>query len=102
MARLIDADKLEFEPDHWGGANGVLCLGKSGGRTMAMILAALKAMVANAPTVDAAPVVHGRWDKCGNCSACGKNFYDGIDADIWSCYEPPFCPNCGAKMNKEN
>ena len=53
------------------------------------------------PAADVAPVRHGEWRDFGICSNCGKNIYDGIDADIWSCYEPPYCPNCGAKM-KEN
>lgn len=43
---------------------------------------------------------HGKWDDEGNCSVCGKNVYDDIDADIWSRYVPPFCPNCGAKMDE--
>lgn len=42
---------------------------------------------------------HGKWDDKGNCSACGKNVYDDMNADIWSRYTPPFCPNCGAKMD---
>ena len=56
--------------------------------------------VVNAPTVDAAPVTHGRW--------C----YDGavsVDAHCWICGEQvpvwmmkyPYCPNCGAKMDLE-
>lgn len=57
-------------------------------------------MIALAPDADVAPVVHGYWDGNGNCSACGKNIYKDMDADVWSCYEPPYCPNCGAKMNK--
>jgi hypothetical protein len=52
------------------------------------------------PTVDAVEVVHGRWDGNGNCSACGKNIYKDMDADMWSCYEPPYCPNCGADMRE--
>lgn len=58
-------------------------------------------MINHAPTVEAAPVVHGRWDHNGNCTACNTNMYNDIDADFWSSYEPPYCPNCGAKMNLE-
>lgn len=53
------------------------------------------------PAADVAPVVHGEWINLGVCSNCGKNIYDGIDADIWSRYEPPYCPNCGAKMKED-
>ena len=45
---------------------------------------------------------HGKWNDKGNCSACGKNVYDDMNADIWSRYAPPFCPNCGAKMQEGN
>lgn len=57
----------------------------------------------SAPTVDAAPVVHGRWEflgpnrlikgcLCGTCSAC----------KVRSKYieTPALCPNCGAKMDR--
>ena len=53
------------------------------------------------PTVDAVEVVHGRWidniDENGylcnawrKCSACGGLNYSK---------RPPYCPNCGAKMD---
>lgn len=54
----------------------------------------------DAPTVDAAPVVHGRWIEIRN----GKGELDG-----WihtrcgrSTFEAsPYCPKCGAKMEWE-
>ena len=52
--------------------------------------------VEDAPTVDAVPVVHGRWEKFGYdfcCSACGVyqcGHYIGMTN---------YCPNCGAKMD---
>lgn len=78
-------------------------------------------VIIEAPTVDAVPVVHGRWvwdiETHGNpmycidedfgyrCSEC-KVWADeyGVDGDIYE--EPPthilhFCPNCGAKMDSE-
>lgn len=55
--------------------------------------------IAEAPTVDAAPVVYGRWDKNGICTVCGypiptDSKYDFIDED--DCF---FCYHCGAKMD---
>ena len=56
------------------------------------------------PTVDAEPVVHGKWDdesvafyrKCSECGCCvewdKKPFLYGIG-------EYNYCPNCGAKMD---
>lgn len=57
------------------------------------------------PTVDAAPVVHGRWIHLdqeestisGKCSCCGweAHYYEDDVADM------PYCPRCGAKMDLE-
>ena len=55
-----------------------------------------------APTVDAAPVVHGQWEKHPNmygfvrCSECR----DCVVWDEWVNNEKwKYCPNCGAKMD---
>ena len=62
-------------------------------------------LVMDAPTVDAAPVVHGRWEdrptgrygaRQSWCSACGK--HSGIGG-IESNRHRAYCPNCGAKMD---
>ena len=54
------------------------------------------------PTADVASVVHGKWEN-GNpiCPVCGGNKFRDLDADIWCDWQPDFCPNCGAKMEKE-
>lgn len=54
------------------------------------------------PTSDVVEVRHGRWEP-GNpiCPICGEDKFKGLDADIWSDWEPKHCPNCGAKMDKE-
>ena len=45
------------------------------------------------PTIDAAPVVQGRWESvCGcivRCNSCGSE----------AARKSNFCPNCGAKMD---
>lgn len=52
------------------------------------------------PAVDVAPVRHGRWEN-GNpiCPVCGEDKFKDLDADIWSDWKPPFCPNCGARID---
>ena len=56
----------------------------------------------NIPAADVAPVRHGRW-KCNKpCPVCGEDRFEGLDADIWADWEPPYCPNCGAKMDGES
>ena len=64
----------------------------------------------NAPTVDAVPVMHGRWQwlsstydriPCEMRYWCSKCHHETIthDSEPWE----KFCPNCGAKMDgKDN
>ena len=63
-----------------------------------------KRLLAEIPTADVAPVVHGRWEPCfdencrcrwgfGKCSNCGQEYY----AHAINHYK--YCPNCGAKMD---
>ena len=57
-------------------------------------------IMAEAPTVDAVPVVHARWQGVSpfvdseECSHCRYN----IPSDE---FETPYCPWCGAKMDGE-
>lgn len=41
----------------------------------------------------------GEWEP-GNpiCPICGKDKFDGLEADIWADWMPNFCPHCGAPM----
>jgi DNA-directed RNA polymerase subunit RPC12/RpoP len=57
---------------------------------------------ARAKTVDAAPVVHARWEDDHmdyKCSACGTSFHDDMFWIQGDCIAPKYCPNCGAKMD---
>ena len=52
---------------------------------------------------DVAPVRHGKWLD-GRCTACGWEEPDvctwlGYDSEAW--IEPPYCPNCGRRMDLE-
>lgn len=44
-------------------------------------------------------VWRGEWEP-GNpiCPICGKDKFDGLEADIWADWMPNFCPHCGAPM----
>ena len=55
-------------------------------------------IIMDAPTIDAVPVVHGRWEKHGKhdwrCTVCKRGVpysFTGFN----------YCPNCGAKMDGE-
>ncbi|MBR3797204.1 MAG: hypothetical protein IKK34_14430 [Clostridia bacterium] len=59
--------------------------------------------IARFPVVDAAPVVHARWEddrmhyRCSNCSGLFTDnilFINSVDGDL-----PKYCPACGAKMD---
>lgn len=55
-----------------------------------------------APTIDIAPVRHGRWVSVPHklariCSVCNRDEpykFANINADVYD-----YCPNCGAKMD---
>ena len=80
--RLIDADKIQWKsyPNDYGETNDDYVE---------------KCDIDNMPTVDAVPVVHGRWvfggDGCVICSKCNEEESNDNHRK--------FCPNCGAKMD---
>ena len=51
------------------------------------------------PAADVVAVVHGWWNADENCSVCGENSTEGLDATKWDYWLPNYCPNCGAKMD---
>ena len=60
---------------------------------------AVDCILKSIPAADVAPVRHGRWE-CGKpCPVCGRDRFEGLDADIWADWEPDYCPNCGANMD---
>ena len=63
----------------------------------------LAAAISQTPAADVAEVVHGKWEP-GNpiCPVCGENKFKDLDADVWADWQPKFCPNCGARMEKED
>ena len=101
MSRLIDADALLRKlKEHYNKADGKKIYHPS------MELAMHD--VESAPTIDAVPVVHGRWEfyytgtnkdmVLAECPECGAVFK--LTAfDFGLCYN--YCPNCGAKMDLE-
>ena len=65
---------------------------------------AYKTEIDRIPAADVLPVHHGRWQnpedtECYQCSVCGKyrNQEWGLNAPIFD----RFCPNCGARMDKD-
>ena len=57
------------------------------------------------PAADVAPVRHGRWEDVfqdGPCSWSGKCSRCRVRNDIPPLLLAHYCPNCGARMDKEN
>ena len=113
MSRLIDADALKaamIETLEQIKANP-----KMDGREMHIIagIAMLGEMIDDSPTIDAVPVVRGKWipdydyteydfDGCTPLPEPRK-FQDGWQCSLCGQYEPSetnFCPNCGADMRQ--
>lgn len=102
VPRYIDADALilALETQDYSGAPDTLEDWTPQDMTKAEI-----ADINNAPTIDAEPVRHGKWDdkrvaffrKCSECGATVKNNLPDVflDYDIRDLH---YCPNCGAKM----
>lgn len=67
------------------------------------LVEATRGYIASLSAADVAPVRHGRWEP-GNpiCPVCGENKFKDLDADVWADWQPKFCPNCGARMGKED
>ena len=61
-------------------------------------------LIDSIPATDVSTVRHGRWEKQSglySCSECGMTCPYDVQADVieyWACN---YCPNCGAKIDKE-
>lgn len=67
------------------------------------MLDCLKAAVIRISAADVAPVVHGWWEMrpTGMATDTGPEYkaYCTVCNEPNKQYQPPFCPNCGAKMD---
>lgn len=102
MARLIDADAAMLEY-HKLMDQLIKSTTKPDIDREALSLLAGTSVISKAPTVDAAPVVHAKWEmdyswhghcRCSNCHGTS------IEAEWLNRYMWPYCPNCGAQMNR--
>lgn len=91
MARYIDADKLYAEMEDLY-EHHIEMKNFSADGAVADCLDILEKQ----PTANVEEVKHGEWlysrvHNILHCSECGE---------IPECFEPPYCPNCGAKMDE--
>lgn len=109
--RLIDAEALDKVIEFYQA--GYSPVESRGNAFMFKALSAVRKMVADAPTIDAVPVVRGEWKRGREfssyprvpfisdayyCSNCEEEAYWDTDygQQLFG-----FCPNCGAKMEVE-
>lgn len=105
--RPIDGDALVKKFENMGlGENGLI---------ERIFADGVFAVIENAPTIEAEPVRHGRWEQDYElvqgpednseypyvaCNLCGNKEY-GLDLNDYTDYDdlPNYCPNCGARMD---
>lgn len=97
--RLIDANALMKKIAHHTVHDSLKRITFEAANTYEQVKGDMFALVQKAPVVDAAPVVHGRWELvdaaepqrygCSNCSCLSW----------YGTYR--YCPSCGAKMDLE-
>ena len=91
--RLIDADDLGVGRCSKDVLPAAYCAGWNG----------LLGLIEKAPTVDVAPVAHGRWEsRHGSwyCTNCGRGYK--IKFGVAPACKHNYCPNCGAKMDGDS
>ena len=100
MTRYIDADVTLKHIDEY--YDLLKRMGKPS-RGMTAVMQNIKTIVNSLPTADAEPVRHGKWIPISSnkkwidvskCSVCGKQ-YSLYPLDY------NYCPNCGARMDKD-
>lgn len=96
MVRMIDADALKADIEQF---NRPLC---DDYHMKAYVLDQIITDIDNQPTVDAVPVVHGKWLPIIEVNEYGEPYQSGVycsECGETSIYEPNYCPNCGARMD---
>ena len=91
--RLIDADALGLDINRKAHENF------PANRNLTLYA---ESLLAHAPTIDAVPVVHGKWAHLGGDEWCCTNCGEVIHTEgSWEKPDKKFCYECGARMDGE-
>ena len=97
--RLIDANYVDASLEFYAAAHSPVEGKKE--KIIYDTLQSCRIILGNAPTIDATPIVHGKWISMGNCrcdcSICGGTVLGRTDRTGWA--DSAFCGYCGAKMD---
>lgn len=91
--RLIRESDVIENIDEWLDGVGVAYVAKG-----FSYYAELKGCIADAPTIEAKPVVHAHWNDDGRCTNCGEHAPWIYLCEDW--YESKYCHGCGAQMDE--
>ena len=100
MSMTMEEIIKKYEVAVEGGKQIAPLMGEDAKEIYEMLKAGLSAL--HPITREQVEKVRGEWEP-GNpiCPICGKDKFDGLEADIWADWMPNFCPNCGAPMTDE-
>ena len=105
MKRIIYAEDVKQQIDEWLDCVGDVVIGKH-----LSYYGELLGCIEDSPTVEAVPIAYGKWETVpnkvvehgevitrGSAERCSNCFHASPDYKKYMMY----CPNCGAKMKKE-
>ena len=109
MSRYIDADALTWLVEEYKLAISPITEEQERDNRLPMqMLTEFENMIAEQPTVDAVPVVHGEWVEKWRFKPNGNPYHKVGDMECSVChsdmlgrYYSRYCPHCGAKMEGE-
>ena len=93
-AHIIDAEKKAYaESEHSPGASYAHMW-------FHILLPFIMSCLLSAPAADVAPLVHGRWEEIRDPYGKIEGWLCKCGREVMGKYN--YCPNCGAKMDKED
>lgn len=96
MSRLIDADAFLADESEAFMAAQLKVKDEATRLVNEVVHKKIQMLIADAPTIDVEPVIHGHWieeDGYQICSNCGEEH-------AWAEYRASYCDVCGAKMDE--
>ena len=94
--RLIRESDVIENIEEWLDSVGYATIGKN-----LSYYAELKGCIADAPTIEAKPVVHAHWESDAFSTWCSNCQRNALHNHLEMVEESEHCPHCGAQMDEE-